>query len=143
MRRAVSLLLAGAFVSYYFDPRSGRRRRHELRDRGRATLRRALRRARHSARMIAAEAHALKARATHVRERPKEFSDETLKQKVMSEAFRAPGMPKGAVNVNVEDGRVVLRGQVDRPDLIEELERRVRRVAGVREVENLVHLPRG
>jgi osmotically-inducible protein OsmY len=36
---------------------------------------------------------------------------------------------------------VTLRGQVDTPDLIEELERQTRKVTGVRDVENLLHTP--
>ena len=55
--------------------------------------------------------------------------------------FRDPALPKGAVNLNVEAGRVVLRGEVADPALVEELERRVRDVVGVREVENLLHPP--
>jgi len=61
--------------------------------------------------------------------------------KIRSEVFRDPTLPKGAVNLNVEDGRVVLRGEVAEPALVEELERRVRDVVGVREVENLLHPP--
>ena len=34
-----------------------------------------------------------------------------------------------------------LRGQVDRPELIHDLEEAVRKVPGVRGVENLLHLP--
>jgi hypothetical protein len=50
-------------------------------------------------------------------------------------------VPKGNVNIAAQDGVVVLRGQVERPDQIESLEARVRKVHGVRDVENLLHLP--
>jgi osmotically-inducible protein OsmY len=50
-------------------------------------------------------------------------------------------VPKGQINVNAERGVVVLRGQVERPELLEALEARVRNVKGVRAVENLLHLP--
>ena len=143
MRRELRLLLAGAFLAYFFDPQSGRRRRDETRDRVLAFFRRVFRRSQRSARGIAADADALKAKATHLREQPKALSDEALAQKVMSEAFRDQDMPKGTVNVNVERGRVILRGEVDRPELVEELELRVRKVMGVRDVTNHVHVRAG
>jgi osmotically-inducible protein OsmY len=55
--------------------------------------------------------------------------------------LRGPDFPKGKVNVNVENGRVVLRGELDRPEQIKALEAAVAAVPGVREVENLTHLP--
>ena len=60
-------------------------------------------------------------------------------QKVESEVFRDHSIPKGQINVNAENGVVVLRGQVESSDLVEELERRVRKVHGVQGVENLLH----
>ena len=47
-------------------------------------------------------------------------------------------MPKGKINVNVEDGVVYLRGELEQPDLIEDLEAQARKVQGVRAVENLL-----
>jgi hypothetical protein len=134
-------LALGALAMYFSDPQGGARRRHVLRDRTLAVPRRLRRRLGRGVRFVRAGARAAVARATHVRERPKDLNDATLADKVQSEVFRDPRLPKGDVNVNVEQGRVVLRGQVDSPELVEELERRVRRVVGVREVENLLHLP--
>jgi osmotically-inducible protein OsmY len=141
MRGFLRGLAIGAWVAYLFDPQHGRRRRHMLRDRSIATVRRFARRSRRGASLFVAEIRGFVAKATHLRERPKHVNDETLAQKVMSEAFRSPDAPKGDVNVNVEGGRVVLRGQVATNELIEDLERRVRKVAGVQEVENLLHTP--
>jgi osmotically-inducible protein OsmY len=67
--------------------------------------------------------------------------DVTLTQKVESELFRNEHEVKGKVLVNAADGVVQLRGEVERPDLIEELVQRARSVDGVRNVENLLHLP--
>jgi osmotically-inducible protein OsmY len=67
--------------------------------------------------------------------------DVTLAHKVESIVFRDPRFPKGQINVNAEDGEVFLRGQVDDPELVRELERSVSQVPGVRRVENLLHLP--
>ena len=69
------------------------------------------------------------------------LDDQTLKAKVESEVFRAAEAPKGDVNVNVEEGVVYLRGQLEDASLIQDLERRVRSVHGVDRVENLLHTP--
>lgn len=110
-------------------------------DRTRASGRKIARRAERLMRGGRVAARATVAKVTHRRERPKRLPDEALRQKVMSEVFRDPRIPKGHLNLNVEDGCVVLRGYVDDASLLEELERSVRQVVGVRGVENLVHLP--
>ena len=134
-------LALGALGMYFFDPQRGTRRRHVLRDRVTSMPRRLRRRLARKAGLVRARSGALAAKTIHLRERRKEWTDETLADKVRSEVFRDPALPKGAVNLNVEEGRVVLRGEVAEPALVEELERRVRAVVGVREVENLLHPP--
>ena len=132
----------GVLAGFFLDPQSGRRRRHELRDRTRGVVRRGARKARHAVRGVAAEAYGLKQKATHLHEEPKEQpNDATLTAKVESEVLRAIDIPKGQINVNAEGGVVVLRGQVERSELIPELEAKVRKVHGVLDVENLLHLP--
>jgi BON domain-containing protein len=74
-------------------------------------------------------------------ERVNQLDDTELAHKVESIVFRHPGLPKGSVNINAENGRVFLRGQVDTPDAAARLERAVRDVDGVKDVENLLHLP--
>jgi osmotically-inducible protein OsmY len=118
----------------------GRRRRLVQRLNG--LVHRARRRSERLAGAAAAEAYGLGKKATHLREQPKETpNDATLAAKVESQVFRDPGMPKGSVAVNAEGGVVILRGEVERPELIAELEAKVRKVQGVRDVENLLHLP--
>jgi len=73
--------------------------------------------------------------------RPPAYDDQTLKAKVESELFREERALKGVVNVNVQQGVTQLRGEVDSPELIDELVGRTHKVRGVREVENLLHLP--
>lgn len=68
-------------------------------------------------------------------------SDQDLADKVRSEVFRPDGAPKGSVNVNVERGVVVLRGEVEDPAQIEQIVSATRSVDGVGEVENLLHTP--
>jgi osmotically-inducible protein OsmY len=64
----------------------------------------------------------------------------TLARKVETEIFRDAEVPKGQINVNAENGKVVLRGEVEKPALIKDLEKRTQKVQGVREVENLLHV---
>jgi osmotically-inducible protein OsmY len=82
-------------------------------------------------------------KATHLREQPKPQPDDvTLARKVETELFRPADAPKGRINVNAEDGVVYLRGEADTPEMINDLVERTRKVQGVREVENLLHLPK-
>jgi osmotically-inducible protein OsmY len=136
--RFLRLAAIGAALVYFFDPQQGARRRNMLRDRTLAFFRRGGRRA---ARRVGAKAYGLKQKATHMREEPKTFDDQTLKAKIESEVFRPADAPKGAVNVNVENGVVYLRGEVQQPEIVEELEQRVRSIQGVERVENLLHTP--
>jgi len=69
-----------------------------------------------------------------------EMDDVTLARKVETEIFRGTRGLKGNVDVNAVDGVVQLRGEVKRPQQIRDLERRTRRIAEVRDVENLLHL---
>jgi osmotically-inducible protein OsmY len=133
--------LVGAAIAYLFDPQNGRRRRALLRDRSSAFVRQGGRETAQAGRAVAAEAHGVAQKARHLKEESKEFDDATLAQKVQSEVFRDADAPKGQVNVNAEDGIVVLRGEVERPELIDELVERTRKVQGVRDVQNLLHLP--
>ena len=133
--------LVGAALAYLFDPQSGRRRRAMLRDRSARLARQGGRSAARAGGTVAAEAHGVTQKVQHLKEEPKEYDDATLAQKVQSEIFRDSDVPKGQINVNAEDGIVVLRGEVDRPELMEELVDKTRKVQGVRDVQNLLHLP--
>jgi hypothetical protein len=70
------------------------------------------------------------------------MDDKTLARKVETELFRGSEVPKGSVNVDVIDGVVHLRGQVKRPADVKALEARARAVPEVRDVDNLLHLPK-
>ena len=84
----------------------------------------------------------MKQKATHLKEQEKPQPDDvTLARKVETEIFRDADVPKGKINVNVEDGVVYLRGELEQPDLIQDLEGQARKVQGVRDVENLLHVP--
>ena len=137
--RRLRLLALGAALTYFFDPENGRRRRKVTADRLGALVRR------HGKRAIkgtAARTQALKAKSTHLGEEPKPPPDDvTLARKVESEIFRGSEVPKGKVNVNAENGKVVLRGEVDSAEMIDELVEKTRNVQGVQDVESLLHTP--
>jgi hypothetical protein len=146
MQRDARLLLGGgivgAMLAFVLDPRSGRRRRALARDRALGAVRTSLRRTRRRGRIVGAHAagymHRVFRRRPPEREHP---DDATLAQKLETELFRPPDVPKGQINLNVQNGIVQLRGEVPRPEMIHELVSKARSVAGVRDVENLLHLP--
>jgi hypothetical protein len=72
---------------------------------------------------------------------PKDLDDRTLAAKVQTELFRAPGAPKGEVDVMVVDGVVELRGSVRSATASRELEARARAVPEVRDVRSLLTVP--
>jgi osmotically-inducible protein OsmY len=141
MRKLLTLVGLGAALTYFFDPQQGARRRNEARDRALAFFRQRRREVERAAGTVQAEAQAVVQKAKHRKEEPKEFDDATLAHKVETEIFRDPDVPKGQINVNAEDGVVVLRGEVERPELIADLEEKTRSVQGVKAVENLLHTP--
>jgi osmotically-inducible protein OsmY len=136
MFRKLRWMGLGALIAYFFDPQSGRGRRAEARQRVPALLRRTSAKAGKAA---SSQATAVKAKATHRSEAEKPQPDDvTLARKVETEIFRDADVPKGKINVNAENGKVVLRGVVEEPSLIDDLEKRTKNVQGVREVENLL-----
>jgi hypothetical protein len=133
---------AGAALAYFLDPQSGKRRRHVTVDRIGGFFRRRGRDVGRMGRAVSAEAYGVAKKATHLREEKKpQPNDATLTSKVETEIFRDPEVPKGQVSVNSEQGVVYLRGEVESPDLITQLERAARKVQGVQDVENLLHVP--
>jgi len=65
--------------------------------------------------------------------------DETLLQRVEAQLFRDRHVPKGELNITVEHGTIILRGELSSVAEITALDERVRRIPGVRDVENLLH----
>ncbi|MGN6189764.1 MAG: BON domain-containing protein [Conexibacter sp.] len=142
LSRTLGAGAAGAALAYLCDPQNGRRRRHELRDRTLAVGRRGLRRTAREARYVGGAAiGTAKGAVAGVRPHERDYDDVTLAHKVESEIFRPAGAPKGAVSVNVNDGVVELRGQLEQPEQIERLGAAAARVEGVKRVENLLHTP--
>lgn len=143
-RQKISLFAAGsavgAAVAFFFDPQHGRARRMKAVDRVSGVVRRTTRRTARFGRHIASDSRGLAQRlGARGKGRMPEI-DTVLTSKIESEVLGDPDVPKGSVNVNAEDGVVVLRGQVEHPDQIRKLEKAVRKIDGVVDVENLLHL---
>jgi hypothetical protein len=140
---AICGMTLGGLLAYFLDPKAGRRRRHTARDRAMSRMRRGERRA--AVRARRAESHAVGiARRTLNAARPRHhepFDDVTLARKVESELYRRARVPKGHISINAEDACVFLRGVMERQEDIERIEVATRQIDGVREVENLIHLP--
>jgi osmotically-inducible protein OsmY len=143
-RRIGALAVAGvvgAAVAFFLDPVSGKRRRNVARDKLGSWFRggrdRIARRGRYlRGQAVGAVEETRRVGATQIPQ-----NDETLAHKVESEALGYAGIASGRVNVNAERGVVILRGQVDQPEDVRRLEKLVREVDGVRDVENLLHTP--
>jgi osmotically-inducible protein OsmY len=134
--------IAGAAAMFFLDPERGKRRRALARDRSAGTLRRAQDVSERLQRRVASDAYGVSQRMAHPAEmQDAPANDAILAGTVMTELFRDPRIPKGSINVNAEEGVVQLRGQVERPEMIREIEERVRHIPGVIDVESLLHLP--
>src|SRR5215210_7931760 len=126
--------MGGAAFMYFADAQQGRRRRHVTRDRALSLARHGVRRGRKLVHHASSDARGYVERAKNARGATEELDDATLVDKVESIVFRDRDVPKGRINVNAENGVVFLRGAVDRPELVDALEARVRKVSGVRGV---------
>jgi len=131
---------AGAALMALFDPVRGKARRARLVSQAGGFARRRARRFGRLGRRVVSDIEGYRDRVTYGRKgdyiAP---NDVTLEQKVESEVMGRSDVPRGIV-VNAEDGVIVLRGQVESEDQIEHVERLVRQVDGVRDVENLLHV---
>jgi osmotically-inducible protein OsmY len=131
----------GAAAAWFLDPNDGTRRRNVVRDK---TMKYAQRGKDEAARKATYAGTAVKGKVTSAapgtgREPAEErLNDPALKAKVESEIFRDPDSPKGQVSVNVEDGVVYLRGELDDEANVERLREAAARVEGVRGVESLL-----
>ena len=140
-RTLVTAGLAAAVAAYLFDPISGRGRRARLRDRSAAIARRAGIRAErlsHHARNVAeGRLH----RLSDQDEVERAMDDATVADRVRSQVLGRQDVHATEVLVNVADGIVSLRGELDDPERVDRLIDLTGEVAGVRGVENLIHLP--
>ncbi len=135
---------AGVAGQYFLDPAQGARRRSEARDRALALLRRGRQQAEQQAAYATGQAKGAvhQARDKVTADQPKDaLTDQELARKVESIIFRDPDVPKGKINVDAAGRTVWLRGEIDSPDMRDELEAATAGIPEVETVENLLHLP--
>jgi osmotically-inducible protein OsmY len=132
---------AGAAAMYLLDPVTGRGRRAVLADRTAAMMRDAGQRLERGQRYAKAQVGGALQGISHLGDGGPMPNDASLTAKVETELFRDPSVPKGKININVEQGTVVMRGEVSTQRQRDTLERRAERIPGVAGVENLLHLP--
>ena len=143
-----SLLLAGvigaivgAVLSHLLDPDQGHSRRARYADQAAALARDAGEGLERGRRRVTSTIEGKSAALAHGHGGDVMPNDAALSDKVETELFGDPSVPKGAININVEQGIVVLRGEVPDVGMRDRLENAARKIAGVWEVENLLHLP--
>jgi hypothetical protein len=144
-RRKLTLLAwaaIGAAIAYFVDPDRGRARRARTRDQLAGAVRRSGRRAERLGRRVGADLYGVTQKVQHPRTEQKDYTDETLAEKVKTDLYRDPEIDRNKVLVNVENGVVVLRGEAQSPDQIKSLKRLVLGISGVEGVESLLRLPK-
>lgn len=133
--------IAGTAWMYYSDAERGRLRRHVTRDKLTSWWRGSGDALKSTSRFAAAETYGLTQRVAHAGQQ--EWSvpnDAALADRVQTELFGDPRVPKDRISINAEAGMIVLRGELDRPDQIRDVEDAVSHMPGVRGVHNLLHL---
>ena len=132
---------AGAAAAYLLDPERGRTRRARLLDQASARMREVGTAVEHGSRRAGTQAFAISQQVAHRGGGNGTLNDSELSDKVETELFADPAIPQGKININVEEGVVVLRGEVDDDGQREELIRKAEAIAGVVRVDSLLHLP--
>lgn len=138
---AIGGALVGAAVAHLFDPDRGRSRRARYLDQAGAAARDLGQGVARGTRRAGGEMAGIGEKITHVAGGDTMPSDAALSDKVETELFADQRIPKGKININVEAGVVVLRGEVDNPGEADELIRKAQRIPGVARVDSLLHLP--
>lgn len=139
--RSTRAFLIGAGTAFLLDPRQGRRRRHVLRDRSFALVRRGSRLGVRKARFAGGHARGAVAVSRRVfDQRERATDDATLLQRIRSEAFRSAGVSTHEVDVRVEDGVAILRGTVAGREAADRLVSRTAKVSGVKDVAARLHV---
>ena len=130
----------GAGLAFLFDPQRGRSRRARLADQVSALARHSVRATERAGRIATSTAAGKLQAIRHRGDRIEVPNDQTLAEKVETALFRNPTIPKGNININAEEGVIVLRGEVPDESMRRRLERDAAKVIGVEDVRNLLHV---
>ena len=132
----------GTSLALLFDGDQGRRRRDRLLEHVHDLIEFASRNAGHKAKKVTDAVYDnAQEKIRGQRPRASMPDDNTLRDRIESEAFARTTAPRGEYNVNVENGIAVLRGQLPTQDDIQMLIGLVSEVADVRGVESFLHTP--
>ena len=141
MRKLFVSGVIGAALAYFLDPNTGARRRNVTRDRIGATLRRFGRRSEKLVEYVGGRAYGVvQETVPHQHDNPNP-DDLTLRDRVESEIFRDPSIPKGQINLSVVEGIVELHGQLGSQEEIDRLIKAVQNIPDVEGVRSYLHLP--
>jgi osmotically-inducible protein OsmY len=133
--------VVGMGVAYFLDPERGRRRRHELRDRGARLARQTRRATTRKTKFLYGRVLGVEAQVRRVLVHPDvPIDDRTVEQRIRSDAFREAGVTAKDVDVSVEHGVATLRGAVSEPSTADAVIARVRRVPGVVDVAAMLRV---
>ena len=133
--------IGGALVAFLTDPQRGKARRAQLLDQGAATVRTASREAERAIRAATSLAEGKIEAFTEGGSRVAPTDDITLRDRAETELFRDDSVPKGTININVERGILVLRGEVPDAKMRDRLVSQAEGIDGIWSVRNLLHLP--
>jgi osmotically-inducible protein OsmY len=139
LKRTAVAAGVGAAAAYLFDPDRGRGRRARLKDQSQAFKRRQARALERQASFQRGRAEGLVQRARHRGGHPP-ADDRALADRVRTEVLRNDPAHTH-LNVDAVAGVVSVRGEVADLGTAMDLERRIRAIPGVVEVENLLHAP--
>ena len=130
--------LIGAAIAYLYDPVSGEGRRARLRDQALSELRTTRERAEAKSRHLSNIAKGAVSELAAPGPDDRAPDDAKLTQRIQSEVFGAPDVPKDRIALTVVDGVAELRGELDSDEEIRVIGERVSKVPAVREVRNLM-----
>jgi hyperosmotically inducible periplasmic protein len=141
MKRFLTAIVAGGALAYFLDPNTGARRRNIARDKLLSTFRRTGRLTEGKARFAGGTAFGIAKEVVPHRHDNTSPDDNTLKDRVESELGRDPKFDHAPINFNVEDGVVVVRGELSTQGDIDALVKRIKGIRDVKGVESYLHLP--
>jgi len=133
--------LAGATIAYLFDPIGGHGRRARLADQVNALASRRGMRPGSGSNDVDVVLETVETEvvvATPLEDAP---DDPTLSDRIHSTVFGEPDVPDDRLTIEVVDGVVTLRGELDSQDEIDDVAARIAAVPDVRSVDVMVHLP--
>lgn len=135
---AIASLAAG--MAYLFDPHEGRGRRIRISQRTVHLLKQTSRNATRRLRYVSRSANQ-RFRHRITGRPPAVVEGSELLDRVESEVFTNPAIPRGKLTFDVSGTTVVVRGQLDSHEQIALVVAAVRSIAGVGEVKSFLHLP--